>query len=182
MFLDKSLELVELCLFLYPEQHFRFRTILTPVLTRKPHSFFFSNHQRLPKTFISHEKFGFLWICPEKRLLKPLKIAVFALKMTYFGYENGLSWIMPIFKLQIFLKILADNLISFQKPLYFFEKSLDLVKLCLLLYPEWHFGVRTKAISSCNSCETSCWLLLKPYANSTEYELAVCFSQNAKAF
>ena len=144
--------------------------------------FFYLNHQRLPKTFISHEKFGFLWICPEKRLLKPLKIAVFVLKMTYFGYENGLSWIMSIFKLQIFLKILADNLISFQKPLYFFEKSLDLVKLCLLLYPEWHFGVRNNAISSCNSCEMSCWLLLKPYENSTEYELAVCFSQNAKAF
>lgn len=94
---------------------------------------FFSNHQRLPKTFISHEKFGFLWICPEKHLLKPLKIAVFALKMTYFGHENGLSWIMLIFKLQIFLKILADNLISFQKPLYFFEKSLGLIFWNVLL-------------------------------------------------
>ena len=137
MFLNKWLELVELCLFLYPEQHFRFRTmsILTPILTRKPHSFFFFflNHQRLPKTFISHEKFGFLWICPEKHLLKPLKIAVFALKMTYFGHENGLSWIMLIFKLQIFLKILADNLISFQKRLYFFEKSLGLIFWNVLL-------------------------------------------------
>ena len=40
---------------------------------------------------------------PEKSLLKPLEIAVFALKRTYFGYENGPLWATPTTKFEIVL-------------------------------------------------------------------------------
>ena len=109
------------------------------------HSYFFHlNHQRFPKTFLLHEKIVFLWTCFEKRLLKPLEVIVFSLKMTYFGYKNGPLRAMAIFKLEIFFKILVENLIGFQNLFIYFEKLLDLVELCLLLYLEWHFRVRNR--------------------------------------
>ena len=74
------------------------------------------------KTFISHEKFVFSGICPEKSILKPSEIAVFTLKITCFGYKNRPLWTMLISELEIFLKMLVDNLISLQK-LFIFLKN-----------------------------------------------------------
>ena len=92
--------------------------------------FFYWNHQRLPKKIFHIRNLGF-HKCIPKKVLKPLEIG----NMTCFGYKNGPLWTMPISKLKLFWKILVGKLISFQR-LYFFEKSLDLVELCLLLYPE----------------------------------------------
>ena len=76
----------------------------------------------------------------KKSLLKPLEIAVFTLKMTYFVYENGPRWAMHISKLDIF-KDIGREVNKLSELCNFFDKSLKLVmlfkiELCLFLYPE----------------------------------------------
>ena len=107
--------------------------------------------QFLPK---NHTHFNFLWksskiaskvsfpweICffiniPQKRLLRPLEIAVFALKMTYFRCENGPLWTTPTSNFEIFFMILAENLISFLKVFNFLINHqiwLSYTCLCIL--------------------------------------------------
>ena len=71
----------------------------------------------------------------EKSLLKPLEIAVFALKMTYFWYEKGPLWTTPTSKFEFFYDI-GRKFNKFSESPYFFEKSSDLVELHLFLYLE----------------------------------------------
>ena len=69
---------------IYPWQFFlQFST----TILAKPHPFFFYywNHQRLLNLFILHDKFVFLRIYNEKIQLKPLEIAIFALKLFILG-------------------------------------------------------------------------------------------------
>ena len=76
----------------------------------------------------------FSWICPERSILKPSEIAVFTLKITYIGYKNRLLWTMLISKLEIFLKMLVDNLISLQKLFIFLKNhSIWLTYACFCL-------------------------------------------------
>ena len=84
-----------------------FYHFVTQILVQKAHTFSF---------------FVFSWICPEQSLIKPIEIAVFVLKMTYFGYENGQLWTMPISNLEMFFKILVNILTNFHK-LFSFMKN-----------------------------------------------------------
>ena len=71
----------------------------------------------------------------KKSLLKPLEIAVFTLKMTYFGYENGPIWATPISRLEMF-KDIGREVDKLSETFNFLDKSLKLVELYLFLYPE----------------------------------------------
>ena len=82
-------------------------------------NFFNWNHQKLLKLFILHEKFMLSRIYHEK-LLKTLKIAIFALNIIYFGSEKVPLWTTAITKTKYVLKILIENFIRFQKLLFFF--------------------------------------------------------------
>lgn len=84
-----------------------FYHFVTQILVQKAHTFSF---------------FVFSWICHEQSLIKPIEIAVFVLKVTYFGYENGQLWTMPISNLEMFFKILVNILTNFRK-LFSFMKN-----------------------------------------------------------
>ena len=73
----------------------------------------------------------------KKSLLKPLEIVIFALKIINFGYEKVPLWITLTTKAKKVLTILIENLISFQILFIFFEKSSDLVALCMFLYTKF---------------------------------------------
>ena len=117
--------MVELCLFLYPEQHFwsRNRAILTPIFTQKPLIliFFYWNHQRLLKRFIYHEKFVFSWIF-WKKPAKTIGNRCFCLKNDLFLVWKGAIMDHTYILLSLnFFMILAENLISFLKVLIFLK-------------------------------------------------------------
>ena len=106
-----------------------------------------SHPQFLPKNHIQrlHRMFNFAWeICVAiniswKSLLKPLEIAIFVLKITYFVYENVPVWTMPIAKVKnIVLHWKINFLIVFWKIITF--DSVMHVSVCWVTFPSWNKG------------------------------------------
>ena len=67
---------------------------------------------------------------------------------SYFYLKNDLFWVHKWaivneahFYVEIGFKDIGRQINKLSETFYFFEKSSDLIELCLLLYPELHFRV-----------------------------------------